>query len=467
MKPVQSCHDMARGKISAHRSRATPIRKATPLCKTGLLTASLLALSACTQTSTSWPDGAAAGQGNAARAKLGVLLPLSGKNATLGGEMLRSVRLALSASGGSTPQVDVHDTAGPAGVTAAAQTAISAGDGLILGPLTAQDTASIASMTRLNTIPVLAFTSDVRQASPGVWTLGITPEQQVTRLVAAAKNEGRHSFAALLPDTPFGHAMGDGLLKACTLYGLPAPQIEYHAPGTAAITAGLQRLIGSTSAAAPQPAASSASTTDPLPEISAQDTTEPSAPGDALPPELAKALASSGPALSPVPEASSASVPEKLPFDALLLGDTGLELKTIIDSTATYHLAAPQVRILGPALWGAFSSKLGGIQGAWYAGVNPAARQNFVSRFQAENHHVPTPLADIAYDGGIAAATVATQSRGNGFPASLLTRPEGFQGASGTFILNQDGTVRRDLAVFEVQAVGGGRILDSGVAGKS
>ena len=77
------------------------------------------------------------------------------------------------------------------GAAAAAQKAVADGDSLILGPLTAMETASVAPVVRSASIPVLAFTNDSSQSQPGVWPLGISPDQQIRRLIAAGQAQGQ------------------------------------------------------------------------------------------------------------------------------------------------------------------------------------------------------------------------------------------------------------------------------------
>ncbi|KXV74604.1 amino acid ABC transporter substrate-binding protein, partial [Acetobacter malorum] len=222
--------------------------------------------------------------------KIGVLLPLTGPNAALGHELLAGAQLALAENGTSTTpgqtsalQMDVHDTAAVGGASAAATAAAEAGDGIILGPLTAVDTAAAAPAAQSASMPVLAFTSDVGQARNGVWVMGITPEDQVERLVATARQEGRHRFAAFLPDNPLGHALGNGLLASCRDQGLMSPTIVYHTGSQASITQMMRELSSyDTRRAEAQPDGNTAApaSTPAAPATGSADTTDKTLPSD-------------------------------------------------------------------------------------------------------------------------------------------------------------------------------------------
>ncbi len=422
---------------------------ARPACKRLLLAGlALSVLTAC-----------AGGEGGGHHAphagrNVGVLLPLSGANARLGQEMLTATRMAMNTP--TAPPLDVHDTATPGGNAAtAAQAAIKAGDGLILGPLTADETAQTAPVATAAGVPVLAFTSDMSVAQPGVWTLGIAPEQQVRRMVLAARQQGRQHFAAFLPDNRLGHALGQALQQVCEENGLQSPQIMFHDSTQEAITANLKTLSAydSRAAAVPQPDPVAQAPAAPTPEAAPDSATIDPANPDGAP-------------QAPVPEAATASAaPPDFPappFDALLLGDTGLQLGMIINALAQAHVDNTHVQIMGPGLWSAFATKLGALQGAWYAAPDPATRQAFVQQFMAAYHHMPTPLADLTYD---AAALVKAldQNRpagsANGYSVQALTRPDGFGGVDGAFGFLDNGKTRRDLAVFQILPTGGGRIV--------
>ena len=354
--------------------------------------------------------------------KVGVLLPLSGGNAPLGQDMLNAARLALSQPG--SPALDPHDTAIDA--AAAAQSAIADGDGILLGPLTSSNTAAASPLARAANVPMLAFTSDVTRAQPGVWVLGETPEQQVRRLVFAAKAEGRSRFAALLPANALGSAMAASLTQACADAGLPPPTVVQHDESMGSINSTMRSLsdFADRRGAIEQKIKQDKASTDPAAQAEADD--------------LAR---------EPIPPP---------PFDALLLGDTGVQLQEMIAVLRYYDVSTSQVRIMGPGLWSAFASKLGTLAGAWFAAPDSKDRIGFAERYQAKFGEPPKPLADTSYD---AAALAGSLASAGGYSIDGLTRPDGFAGVDGVFALLPDGHVRRGLAVFQIQPGGGAAIV--------
>ena len=357
--------------------------------------------------------------------RIGILLPLTGANAPLGQAMLKSAQLALDAPG--APPLDPQDTGdAPGAAGLAAQAAIKSGDGILLGPLTSANTAEAAPFTRAANVPMLAFTSDLAQAQPGVWVMGVTPEQQVHRLVEAARAEGRSRFAALLPDNALGRAMAAGLTRACADAGLPPPILSQHSDSMESVNSSMRSLadFANRRGMIEQKAKEAKDSQDPV--LHAQ--------ADAL-------------AKAPIPPP---------PFDALLLADTGVPLQEVISVLKYYDVSSSQVRIMGPGLWGAFASKLGSLESAWFAAPDAQDRIGFTQRYQAKFGQPPKPLADIPYDGAALARSLAPSG---GYNVEALTRADGFAGVDGVFALMPDGHVRRGLAIFQIQPGGGARIV--------
>ena len=159
------------------------------------------------------------------RLRVGVLLPLTGGNAPLGQAMLDAAQLALFDQGDRRVELLPLDTRGtPAGAARATQAALSAGAVALAGPLTLSETAQAVGEAR-GRAPIFAFTSDETQAGTGVWVLGITPTQQVRRIVAAASEAGAQRFALMAPDDAFGQRLAVALRGAAQLMGAPPPLI--------------------------------------------------------------------------------------------------------------------------------------------------------------------------------------------------------------------------------------------------
>ena len=340
-----------------------------------------------------------------------ILLPLTGPQAELGQNMLRAAQLAFN--GQPDAPLDVRDTAGtPAGAAGAARAALANGDGVILGPLTSSETAAVSPLARAANVPVLAFTSDPAQAQPGVWVLGITPDQQVRRLLDAVAAENKTRIAAVLPDNPLGAALGSGLRQAARDAALPPPVVQNY--GSGGLSDALKVASGFE---ARHPAAAS---------DSAASSADPSAPPPAPP-----------------------SVP--VPFDALLLGAVGDQLGQAVPLLATFDIRPTAVRVVGPALWAQNAARYPDLAGAWYAAPDPALRASFLALYTGKYNAPPRDLADLAFDAANIARTAGPNAAG-------LFRPEGFAGADGPVALLPDGRTRRGLAIFVVER-GGTRLL--------
>lgn len=312
--------------------------------------------------------------------------------------MLQGAQLAVGQAG---PPLDSQDTGGtPEGAARAARAAVAAGAGIIVGPLTAPETVAITPIARDAGVAVLAFTSDSSVAQPGIWALGITPAQQVRRLVAAIRGESRSRIGAVLPQNPFGDALAAGLMSAAADAALPAPDILRQRPGPTGLSDALTELAS----------------TEGL--HGSSDTTTP--PG---PPKI----------------------------DALLLGASGEPLQQAIPTLAAYQTGPDHLRLLGTALWSRDAPRLGGIAGAWFAAPDPAARVPFDQAFAARYKVPSRDLSSLAFDATSAATAVFGP---NGFNVAMLVRPDGFAGANGLFVLQPDGRVRRGLAVFEIDHAG-------------
>ncbi len=173
------------------------------------------------------------------RSRIALLLPLSGPQGPLGTAMEQAAELALFERGNRTVDFMPMDTGGTtSGAAEAARRASAAGARVIVGPLTASETSAASGPARAARIPIIAFTNDSAQAGPGVWTLGVTPAQQVRRAMGAAQSAGAQRFALVAPDGAFGRALAEAMRTEASTWGLQEPVIILHSarasPGSVA-----------------------------------------------------------------------------------------------------------------------------------------------------------------------------------------------------------------------------------------
>jgi ABC-type branched-subunit amino acid transport system substrate-binding protein len=353
-----------------------------------------------------------------------LLVPLTGDLAPVGMALENAAKLAFPPGAPST--LDVRDTGGtPSGAAAAAQAAIAAGDGIILGPLTSGETHAVAPIAQEADVNMLPFTNDSSVAAPGIWPLGISPDQQVKRALAAASADGRTQVAALLPDDNFGHALGSAIQTETAALGEPAPSMTFYESGFSNINQAIRDVSDFADRGAGLEA-----------EIKAAKN-EDTAAGNEKARELSR---------QQVPAPS---------FNALFIGsfDPG-ELAEMATLLPFYSVGQPQVQFIGPANWAMIADQLGrnGVfNGSIYAAPDPAAAAAFAAKYSTTYGGPPPAIADVAFDAAAIASLIAGQG---GFTSNLLTNPSGFAGADGVLQLEPNGQVERGLAVFEAAPTG-------------
>ena len=146
------------------------------------------------------------------RNRVAVLVPLNGANGQLGRSILNAANLALLDTGGERIRITAYDTS--AGAAAAANEALTDGNGLILGPLLAEDVRAVAPVARQADVPVIAFSNDISVAGDGIFIMGFNPGQSIDRVVGFARSRGALRFGALVPASIYGERATEGMTRA-------------------------------------------------------------------------------------------------------------------------------------------------------------------------------------------------------------------------------------------------------------
>ena len=126
------------------------------------------------------------------RHRVALLVPTTGRNAAVGQAIANAANMAVLDTGGQTIRVTIYDT-GPS-ATAAAEKALAEGNQLILGPLLSEDARAVAPLARNAHVPVVSFSNDRSVGGDGVWVMGFTPSQAISRVSVGLSSDGSLSY---------------------------------------------------------------------------------------------------------------------------------------------------------------------------------------------------------------------------------------------------------------------------------
>ncbi len=186
---------------------------------------------------------------------LGVVLPLTGRYATLGEASLQGILLSTghfdpsraSAPGGI--RLIIRDTGGePArAASAVAELAANPEVAAIVGPLLADESEAAAVAAEAARIPLLTLSrrESVASGRPHVVRLGETPRLDAELMATYAVDTlGLKRFAILYPDVPFGRAMRTAFWDALEARGGEVVGVARYAPDATDFAGPIRRLIG-------------------------------------------------------------------------------------------------------------------------------------------------------------------------------------------------------------------------------
>ncbi len=349
---------------------------------------------------TSKADAAGSARATSGKAKVVMLLPLSGPG-SLGGvakAMKQAGELAVINGAGPEFQLSVKDDMGtPEGAKAAAEEAVREGAEIILGPLLSASVEVVAPIAAAAKIPMIAFSNDRRVAGPNVFLLSFMPEQDIERIVGHASAQGRRNFAALLPDDAYGRIVEQAFTKAVATAQGNVIAIERYARSGAGMLEATRRV--------------------------------------------GEALATAGDGSSPA--------------DALLVPGEPETLTSIGPLIAYARIDTTKIKLLGTGGWDAPNiGRDATFVGGWYPAPDQRGWQTFADNFAKTFGSAPPRIASVAFDAVGIASTLSANPPASRFTAAGLTRANGFTGADGVVRFNPDGTAERALAVHEVQGFG-------------
>lgn len=167
--------------------------------------------------------------------RVGIILPFSNAPAgtrALANAMLKAAELALY-DGGDRKMVlmTADDSAKPEDAAAAAGKLLAEGAEVIVGPLFAGSVGAVAPLARDRGVPVIAFSTDRSVAGHGVYLLSFQLQNEIQRVVSYSAQQGRKTFAAMIPSTSYGQASERAFREAVAQAGAAVGDVEHFTPG--------------------------------------------------------------------------------------------------------------------------------------------------------------------------------------------------------------------------------------------
>lgn len=393
-----------------------------------------------------------------------LLVPLGARNPEVkrvAQSLADAAQLALFRAGNPDLELQVKDTEGtPDGARRATAEALSDGAEIILGPLFSENVRMAGNLARSQNVPVIGFSSDSRAAGPGVFLLSFQPEQEVDRIVAYALTQGINSFAAMIPQSPYGDRVRQAFIARVYNLGAEIAAVESYGEGLEstqaaaeriAIAYGDARLDGSEGAVkANGDAADTPDTAVPGTGVRDTDIARPNENQETSP--FRASPNALGRFEDPFPGLDNEN---KGRFGAVLIPEGGRRLQELAHLLPFFDLEPGEARFVGTGLWN--SPELWrepSLRGGWFAAPPPDGRSRFNLIFEETFGYRPPSIASIGYDALALVAALADGEKGQRFTQLRLTDPEGFSGVDGIFRFRPDGVTERGLAVLEVSGRG-------------
>jgi branched-chain amino acid transport system substrate-binding protein len=140
--------------------------------------------------------------------RVGMILPLTqnGGPSPIGVSMRNAAQLAIDGFGAPYITLMIEDDhSSPDAAAQAAQAELGAGSQLILGPVFANNVRSASAAAKSAGRPMIAFSTDVTVAAPGVYLLSFLIQGYVDRVLQYAVSTGKKSFAIMAPQNDYGN----------------------------------------------------------------------------------------------------------------------------------------------------------------------------------------------------------------------------------------------------------------------
>lgn len=350
-------------------------------------------------------------------AKVGLLLPTSGKYSNLSKSITNAIDLAVFSIKDSNLKILPFDTKGTLfGAYEAVQQAVQSNVDIIIGPLFSETTKVVASVAQKHNINVLSFSNDEKLVNKGAFIFGYNPRQQVIRALEFSIANGIADFIILTPNNKYGAASArnlriglqeyesTSLLKSeiyQELYASTLDKLNYHV--YSAYNAALK--------------------------------SRPSRDYD-----------------YDVDMWNDNKI--NYPRGMFIMSDID-NILSVIKLLKKYKINNKEVQIIGNSAW--YNDKILDypevVEGAWLVtyDIKSKKAKAFEKSYLETFNTKPNDTSILAYDLISLVSNLAKSSDGNDFTIAAIIKERGFAGINGIFRFHRNGLVERSLYIVQIK----------------
>ena len=360
--------------------------------------------------------------------RVGVLLPLTGQAAKQGQGMKNAAILALDDVKNPNLVLQFYDTKStPAGSRIAIENAFNQRADLILGPLMSSSLQAISEQAERKRVPVIAFSTSEELLKPGIYTMGLLIDEQINRVITYAAQNGRKTFALLLPDNSTGIAVAKAAVRSAEKNNVAISRIGFYPPNTSDFSEILKQMT---------------------------DYYVRSKKAQEIKVGLQRAAAAGDEnAKRQLKKYGSFATSGGVEYDAVLIPESGAKLKSAMAMFGYYDIYEPKVKFLGTSVWeGTALNKETVAIGSWYPALSRVYSKYFAQKFVDTFSEKPSPLYSLAYDAVALSNALAMKQNSNIY--DNITNSDGYIGINGVFRIYENGSNEHSLDIYEVRERG-------------
>jgi len=345
--------------------------------------------------------------------KIGVMLPLTGKNKNIGNMILNAIEMAIFQNKNSKLELLIKDTeAKPDKAKKVFIELVNEKANIVIGPLFSKTLAAVQGLSNTYNINILALTNNKNLARKGVWVFGIDPQAQTEKILKLALENGSKKIAALLPKNAYGLLLFDTISNFSEENLLDIEKIEFY-----------ESSIDSQRNASKKISIGFDKYQDFLNKLKDEEKNQ---------------------------NILEESVETKKPFDSVFIAATGQNL-TVLASQLQYNNVDPKiVQYLGISSWEDKSIlREPALEGGIFVTTSQLYQKKIKLIYKKSFNKDMPKIAMIAYD--ILALLNSLDTKGNNINISEMINVEGYSGLRGVFRLKENGIVERTFALKQVK----------------